>query len=1383
MTTMINDEKVLKKCLKGDSAAFELIVEKYQNLVTSITYSGTADFQISEELAHLTFVNAWKKLGQLKELHKFQQWLSVIARNNVKAYYRKQQRDVVSKAQPVEEAYDAASVQPDPLTSAISLENQKLVREAIEQIPESYREPIVLYYRQGQSVQEVAQYLGLKENVVRQRLHRGRGMIKKQLSSLVEETLKSTRPSKTFTTAVVTSISGLAIEGAGTIAAGLAATKASGLGVLVSGATAKVITAAAVAMVAIGSVVYIQNTTPPAADKSKQVEQPASQQVAKSNDAQSRFSTAPKTSSNADQDKSLQQTDETYNTESNQVEDIIPNDSANTQVNNITPKNNEDESEESQSTNLETTEEKTEYEFQAKGVLSGLLTDIDSGIPIVNAEVRLSSSGKNLTVSSDENGFYSFDKIEKTGDFRLCINSWDYVCILPFTPESPNIRLEHDEKIVRHFKLARACQVQMIIKDHEDNPLENARVRVTKKTDRNKEVGAEPYHNRGNLTDEQGKVMLGGLAKNDRYFITVVHTNSERRQLDEGIYTNVAIHNYAPEGLEIFLDNPDKVERLEVSLEKIKGFRAFSYYKDGQPNKEIDIGILPIWWNSPSLGPSFSPDENGYLNAENIKPGLYNITARVPIRHGGRSVYSLLQTKLPPKDGEILSIELPFNSPAASTAVIAGHIEWVGDGQPGYIELEARQSFGNRSYSTSLSIHEDYFELEDIEPGTYTIRIVGQGIKPITLNQVKAPTEELDIVIETFNKPRLQGVVVDKLNGVPVDEYEIRIVKVKDKPGLRSNITSRWVTLSGDAGKYDLEVNTPGYYKLCVRAEGYGITWSEMIDSDLEEPVKIELYPGGSRIQGKVLNEEGRPVENAQIIALSKAQGLRSDEGTQFVSKQGAVQTDSQGKFFIENLPEGHETLRVVHSDYTFIIKEDIPVKNGLTTHDVDIILPQGGSIEGIVYDQLGKPQEGQVLYAQTRPGNAIRINDSTVMASAVTDANGYYRMDGLPENICYLIHKDEYNSYGVTQRNFVPQKGKMMRIDLGGQNELKGQLIYDGVPQANVKVVLSSPYSSWKLEGLRAKTFTDSKGHFSFKGILPGHYGLFSHVGFHNHYKVKLMDVNVPEGDLDLKIVPKSSLKLNLAVDQADINCWLSLAYVGTMNTIPLPFDKLKNPEAPFMVSPLQAGLINVQLSRSGSISYNHQIALTTNSQDVTKIFQLPDDRGVIHGKISEDIKYICIESEDGRIQSQINQLDNGQYKFEHLPPGDYRLGLYSLLPGNSIKISLAEDESKNIDISSQTFDVPYHASNVTVSVVSESGFPFHAKVTMHGHDIIEPDSEFGWQTTFKVLPGNYVVQAVAEGYQPVEKEFNVKAINNTEKTFSIFNNQSVLIQMKKKN
>ena len=73
---------------------------------------------------------------------------------------------------------DAASAvpadEPGPAESALSREEETVVWRTLEQIPETYREPLILFYREDQAVAEVAAALDLSEDAVKQRLSRGR---------------------------------------------------------------------------------------------------------------------------------------------------------------------------------------------------------------------------------------------------------------------------------------------------------------------------------------------------------------------------------------------------------------------------------------------------------------------------------------------------------------------------------------------------------------------------------------------------------------------------------------------------------------------------------------------------------------------------------------------------------------------------------------------------------------------------------------------------------------------------------------------------------------------------------------------------------------------------------------------------------------------------------------------------------------------------------------------------------------------------------------------------------------------------------------------------------------------------------------------------------
>lgn len=204
--TMKSDPELLEECLSGNRQAFGQVAERYQSLICAIAYSATGDLGLSEDLAQETFVTAWKRLGELRDRTKLRAWLCGIARNLINTSIRRRRRDVIAHADPLEEAYETLSLTPTPRERAITKEQEAILWRALEEIPASYREPLILYYREQRSVQRVAEALELSEDAVKQRLSRGRRMLKDQVAAFVEETLAGTGPKKVFTIAVLAAL-------------------------------------------------------------------------------------------------------------------------------------------------------------------------------------------------------------------------------------------------------------------------------------------------------------------------------------------------------------------------------------------------------------------------------------------------------------------------------------------------------------------------------------------------------------------------------------------------------------------------------------------------------------------------------------------------------------------------------------------------------------------------------------------------------------------------------------------------------------------------------------------------------------------------------------------------------------------------------------------------------------------------------------------------------------------------------------------------------------------------------------------------------------------------------------------------------------------------
>jgi RNA polymerase sigma factor (sigma-70 family) len=207
-TAMISasDTDLVSESLSGNRDAFGQIVTRYQSLVCSLAFSATGSLSQSEDLAQETFVTAWKQLAGLREREKLRAWLCGIARNLINNSLRENGREPSHRAESLEEISESQSPEPLPAEHAISNEEQAILWRSLEKIPEIYREPLVLFYREHQSIETVATNLDLSEDAVKQRLSRGRKLLHEEVLAFVEGALVRTNPGQMFTLGVLAAL-------------------------------------------------------------------------------------------------------------------------------------------------------------------------------------------------------------------------------------------------------------------------------------------------------------------------------------------------------------------------------------------------------------------------------------------------------------------------------------------------------------------------------------------------------------------------------------------------------------------------------------------------------------------------------------------------------------------------------------------------------------------------------------------------------------------------------------------------------------------------------------------------------------------------------------------------------------------------------------------------------------------------------------------------------------------------------------------------------------------------------------------------------------------------------------------------------------------------
>ncbi len=187
----------------GDRGAFGRLIRRYGGLVTSVSLSTVRSVSASEDVAQDVFLAAWRDLRSLRNPASFVPWLLQLTRHRALDSVRRGRGG--SAAQAHDEATLAALVDPRPGTEEVLLrdERARAVATALDALPADAREVLILFYREGQSVAQVARMLGLRQDAVKKRLSRAREALREDVLAQFAEAVETTAPGEAFAGAVL----------------------------------------------------------------------------------------------------------------------------------------------------------------------------------------------------------------------------------------------------------------------------------------------------------------------------------------------------------------------------------------------------------------------------------------------------------------------------------------------------------------------------------------------------------------------------------------------------------------------------------------------------------------------------------------------------------------------------------------------------------------------------------------------------------------------------------------------------------------------------------------------------------------------------------------------------------------------------------------------------------------------------------------------------------------------------------------------------------------------------------------------------------------------------------------------------------------------------
>ena len=165
----------------GDRQAFGDLFERFERHVMAIALRRLGDFGEAQELCQDVFIQAMKKIGQLREPEAFAGWLrSITNRMAINRLVRRPNDQLVES-----ETLDYACVETrTPLTSALEGERSREVRKGLKRLRRLDRETLVAFYVRGQSLIEMSDSFHAPVGTIKRRLHVARKRLAKHVEAV-----------------------------------------------------------------------------------------------------------------------------------------------------------------------------------------------------------------------------------------------------------------------------------------------------------------------------------------------------------------------------------------------------------------------------------------------------------------------------------------------------------------------------------------------------------------------------------------------------------------------------------------------------------------------------------------------------------------------------------------------------------------------------------------------------------------------------------------------------------------------------------------------------------------------------------------------------------------------------------------------------------------------------------------------------------------------------------------------------------------------------------------------------------------------------------------------------------------------------------------------
>jgi RNA polymerase sigma-70 factor (ECF subfamily) len=165
----------------GDRDAFGVIVAHYQRRMFGLALMMTRDASGAEEVAQDALVRAYQRLHLYDARRPFSPWIATVTARLAQNWLVKRARVTTREGDGIDAERQAADDAADPLDELIADEEDRRLWRAVSALPSGQRTVVMLHYRQGLRVQDIAGALGVTAGTVKTLLFRARQRLRRAL--------------------------------------------------------------------------------------------------------------------------------------------------------------------------------------------------------------------------------------------------------------------------------------------------------------------------------------------------------------------------------------------------------------------------------------------------------------------------------------------------------------------------------------------------------------------------------------------------------------------------------------------------------------------------------------------------------------------------------------------------------------------------------------------------------------------------------------------------------------------------------------------------------------------------------------------------------------------------------------------------------------------------------------------------------------------------------------------------------------------------------------------------------------------------------------------------------------------------------------------------